>query len=98
AAVEQPPYVEYSPYYFSEYQFLEQTQNSLPTGVDRKTVEGAIASFAYNLYDKVSPRHPGYFGDNDNLGATGGTILSAWNQAEADSCFFGNCNNMIVAF
>jgi F5/8 type C domain-containing protein len=100
AGVEQPPYVEYSTYYRSEYQFLEQTQATLPTGVDRKTVEGAIASFAFNLYDKVSPRHPGYFGDNDNLGATGGTILSAWNGAEFDSCNIvtGLCNNMIVAF
>ena len=99
AGVEQPTYIEYGTYYGSEYQFLEQTQATLPTGVDRKTVEGAIASFAFNLYDKVSPRHPGYFGDNDDVGATGNTILSAWNAAEFDSCNVqtSNCNNMVVA-
>ncbi|HEX4824601.1 MAG TPA: discoidin domain-containing protein [Candidatus Polarisedimenticolaceae bacterium] len=100
AGVEQPAYIEYSNVYGKEYQFLEDTQSILPTGVDRKTVEGAIASFAFNLYDKVSPRHPGYRGDNDNIGASGSTILSAWNAAEFDSCNVQTslCTNMVAAF
>ena len=54
----------------NDYQFLDYGQQ-LICDLDRRKVEGAVASFFYSLYDGYGLRGPNYEGDNDDMSFDG---------------------------
>jgi hypothetical protein len=60
----------------TKYQWMDYSQSLLSSGVDNKTVEGAVACFLYSLWDDISQRAPNYSGDNDDLSLSGSTLLN----------------------
>lgn len=62
------------------YQFMEAGQRALYPDRDNTKVEGSVACFLYNLWDKVTPRALGYQGDNDDVAASMPFILAVARQ------------------
>lgn len=79
-AAEQPSTIEFNREDYDTgdkvYQFLDYSQNVLPSSTNNTQVEGAVACFLYNLWDNVNLRAPGYNGDNDDISYSGNYILS----------------------